>query len=649
MSSYHLFRENFIKSCKSDPSGFIRKILIAIIGLFITLFHLYANSWWGFFSAHIPRILHWTCLSGLTFLFFRSTKKKAWWQELIDWGLFIAAVASGLYMLMAWQDIVMSGGYYSTTDAIVSMVLVLVILEATRRGISSFLSLTAAVFIAYALWGHHLPGFFGHREYGFYRVFAFLCTTPEAVFGIPIGVSSTYMIMFIIFGAMLGALGGSDFFIDLAFSITGRLRGGPAKASVVSSALVGTVSGSSTANVVTTGTFTIPLMKRGGYEPNFAGAVEAVASTGGQITPPIMGAAAFLMVELTNTPYLKVAMSALIPAFLYFFAAFVIVDLEAKRTGMTAKKRGDLPKFKIVMKQRGYLILPLFTLFGFIIYGYSPMRSVFLSLLTLIVLSFLGKRTRPGPLTFPKALIQAARNTIPIACACASAGIIMGIINLTGIGVKVSILITEFAQTNLLLGLMFTMVACIILGCGMPTTAAYIIVAVLAAPSLIDAGVPPLIAHMFIFYYGCTAPITPPVAMSSYAAAAIAEGDPMKVALNSVRIGFVVFIIPYLLVYFPQLMMIGTPLGIGLALGSAIAGIVLLSAGISGVLIRHCLWWERVLFFIAGALLFIPGVISDLAGLVLGALIVVSQIVLQRPMPVAEWAEMATSGRIEDN
>lgn len=616
---------------KDHPSESIRTLLISAIGLFIALFHLYSNSWWAFFSAHIPRIIHWTCLSAITFLIFRSSKKNnTWWTNLIDYTLFALSVAAGIYMLLAWQEIVVSGGYYSDTDAIVSIVLVLLILEATRRGISGFLAITAAVFIAYALWGHHLPGILGHREYGVYRIFAFLCTTPEAVFGIPLGVSSTYMIMFIIFGAVLSALGGSDFFIDLAYSLTGRMRGGPAKAAVVASAMVGTISGSSTANVVTTGTFTIPLMKRGGYDPSFAGAVEAVASTGGQITPPIMGAAAFLMCEFTDTPYLTVATSALIPAFLYFFAAFIIVDFEAKKNGMTAQKSEDLPVFKTVMKERGYLIVPLFTLFGFIIYGYSPMRAVFLSLLALIVLSFLGKSTRPGWLTIPKALIQAARNTIPIACACASAGIIMGIINLTGIGVKFSALITEFAGSNLLLGLVFTMGACIILGCGMPTTAAYIIIAVLAAPSLIDAGVPPLVAHMFIFYYGCTAPITPPVAMSSYAAAAIAEADPMKVAWNSVRIGFVVFVIPYLLAYFPQLMMIGTAAQIVLSLASAIIGVVFLSAGLSGMLIKHCSWWERVFISIAGACLFIPGFKTDMMGLLLGASIIAFQIFVPR-------------------
>ena len=616
---------------KEHPSESIRKILISAIGLFISLFHLYLNSWWAFYSAHITRIVHWTCLSALTFLIYRTSKKKNPLGVTVDYILCAAAIASGVYMLLAWQDIVISGGYYSDLDAIVSIVLVLLILEATRRGISVFLSVTAALFIAYALWGHYLPGILSHREYGYYRVFAFLCTTPEAVFGIPIGVSATYMIMFIIFGAVLSALGGSDFFIDLAYSITGRLRGGPAKAAVVASAMVGTISGSSTANVVTTGTFTIPLMKRGGYDPSFAGAVEAVASTGGQITPPIMGAAAFLMCELTDTPYITVATAALIPAFLYFFATFVIVDLEAKKSGMTAEKSEDLPVFTRVMKQRGYLIVPLFTLFGFIIYGYSPMRSVFLSLLALIALSFLGKSTRPGTLTIPKALIQAARNTIPIACACASAGIIMGIINLTGIGVKFSALITEFAKTNLFIGLVFTMIACIILGCGMPTTAAYIIVAVLAAPSLIDAGLPPLVAHMFIFYYGCTAPITPPVAMSSYAAAAIAEADPMKVAWNSVKIGFVIFVIPYLLAYFPQLMMIGTLSQIALSLGSAIIGILLLSAGLSGIFIKYCFWWERILFFFAGALLFVPGLKTDLLGLLLGISIIISQIVVRRP------------------
>jgi TRAP transporter 4TM/12TM fusion protein len=434
------------------------------------------------------------------------------------------------------------------------------------------------------------------------------------------------MIMFITFGCFLQELGGGAFFMDLAFSLTGRFSGGPAKAAVASSALVGTISGSSTANVVTTGTFTIPLMKRAGYDANFAGAVEAVASTGGQIAPPVMGAAAFIIAEMTNTPYIKVAASALIPAFLYFFASFIIVHFEAKRLGMVGQRADTLPRFTAVMKERGYLIIPLFTLFGFMIYGYSPMRSVFLSLLSLIALSFIGKKTRPKLLTIPRALVKAAKNTIPIACACASAGIIMGVINLTGIGVKISSLITQFAETNLFFGLFFTMIACIILGCGMPTTAAYIIISVLTAGSLISAGIPPLVAHMFIFYYACTAPMTPPVAMSSYAAAAIAEGDPMKVALNALKIGFVVFVIPYLLVYFPQLMLIGEPRAIVLSVITAVIGIVMLSAGMTGNLFRRSTWWERGLCFVAGACLFVPGLYTDLAGLLTSILVAVVQL-----------------------
>jgi TRAP transporter 4TM/12TM fusion protein len=616
---YRLWKERF----KGDPSGFLRNILIAAIGLFITLFHLYANSWWGLLSSHIPRIIHWTCLSGLTFLVYSSSgKKKLWWGDTLDWILFVIAMASGLYILITWENITASGGYYTNLDAMISIILVLVILEATRRGVSNILALTAAVFIAYALWGQHLPGIFGHRTYTIYRVFAFLVLTPEAVFGIPIDVSATYIVMFIIFSALANAVGGGEFFTDLAFSITGRLRGGPAKAAVVSSAMFGTISGSSTANVVATGTFTIPLMKKAGYDRNFAGAVEAVASTGGQITPPVMGAGAFIMAELINVPYIKIAIAAIIPAFLYFFATYVFVDLEARRIGMLPKKSGDLPRAGDVFRKRGFLIIPVIALFGFMVYGYSPMRSVFMSVLILVAVSFLGKVTRPGLMTLPNALIKGAKNIIPIACACASAGIIMGVINMTGLGVKLSALITEVAGTNLLLGLFLTMLTCIVLGCGMPTTAVYIIVAVLAGPSLIAAGIPPLMAHMFIFYYGCTAPITPPVAMSSYAGAAIAEGNPLTVASNSVRIGFVAFVIPYLLVYFPELLMIGSPFAIILALVTAMAGCIFLCGGFCGFLIRHIVWWERGFCLIAGTLLFVPGWETDLAGFLLGVLII---------------------------
>jgi len=617
------------KRVKESLSGHLRNALIAAIGLFITLFHLYANSWWGLLSSHIPRIIHWTCLSGLTFLVYRaSEKKKVWWLDTLDWIFFTIAMASGLYMLITWENITASGGYYNDLDAIVSIILVLVILEATRRGVSAILALTAAVFIAYALWGQHLPGIFAHRAYTTYRVFSFLALTPEAVFGIPIDVSATYIVMFIIFSALANAVGGGEFFTDLAFSVTGRLRGGPAKAAVVSSAMFGTISGSSTANVVATGTFTIPLMKKAGYDRNFAGAVEAVASTGGQITPPVMGAGAFIMAELINVPYIDIAISAIIPAFLYFFATYVFVDLEARRIGMLPKKSDDLPRAADVFRKRGFLIIPVIALFGFMVYGYSPMRSVFLSVLALVAVSFLSKATRPGLMTLPNALIKAAKNVIPIACACASAGIIMGVINMTGLGVKLSTLITNVAGTNLLLGLFLTMLACIVLGCGMPTTAVYIIVAVLAGPSLIAAGIPPLMTHMFIFYYGCTAPITPPVAMSSYAGAAIAEGNPLTVAYNSVRIGFVAFVIPYLLVYFPQLLMIGSPFTIILALVTAMAGCIFLCGGLCGFLIRRIVWWERALCLVAGTLLFVPGWETDLSGFILGVLIILYRITL---------------------
>jgi TRAP transporter 4TM/12TM fusion protein len=568
--------------------------------------------------------LHWTCLAGLTFLIIplKKTNKKKY-HEYISWILFIISISTGIYMLISWQGIVMSGGYYSQLDAIISFIMVLIILEATRRTVSPFLAFIAGIFILYALFGHLLPGMFTHRKYGFERVFAFLATTPEAIFGIPIGVSATYVIMFIIFGSLLQALGGSEFFMDLAFSLTGRFYGGPAKASILASALVGTISGSSTANVVTTGTFTIPLMKRSGYDKNFAGAVEAVASTGGQITPPVMGAAAFIIAEMTNTPYLKVAKAAIIPAFLYFFACFVAVHLEAKRINIALPDKESLPKFYSVMKKRGYLIIPFFSLFGFMIYGFSAMRSVFFSLIITIALSFIKKETRPNLYTIPKALIDSAKSAIPIACACACAGIIMGIINLTGIGVKLSSLIVLLAEKNLLLSLFAVSVSAIILGCGMPTTAVYIILSVLTAPALIKVGVPALTAHMFIFYYGCTAPITPPVAMSSYAAAAIAQGDPMKVAFKSVKIGFIVFVVPFLLVYFPELMLLGEPFKVLIAFLSAITGIVFLNGGTIGYLVAHLNKMTRMLLIIAGALMFIPGWKTDFSGLVLGIIIIV--------------------------
>jgi TRAP transporter 4TM/12TM fusion protein len=425
----------------------------------------------------------------------------------------------------------------------------------------------------------------------------------------------------VLFGAFLQASGAGDFFLKLASGAVGTIRGGPAKIAIFASALFGTISGSAVANCASCGAVTIPLMKRSGYKPHFAAAVEAVASTGGQIMPPIMGAGAFIIADIVGVSYWAVAIAAIIPALLYFTTAFLGVDFEAQKSGLRGLDRSEVPVLRKVLLSEGYLLLPIVVLlFSIVVLLNSPIRAALLSLAATIVVSYFRAHTRLGPRKLMEALAGGARGALEVAAACACAGIVVGILNLTGLGQIIASVVIELSQGVILIALILSMLVCIVLGMGLPTTPAYIIAAAVVAPGLIKMGVPPLEAHLFVFYFACIAVITPPVALAAYTAAAIAKAPPMKVGLTAVKLGIAAFIIPYFFVYNPALIGHGTAFQVTLALVTSLIGIYFLAAAIAGFFLRPLNWPMRVCFAVGALLLIEPGWMTDVMGIGLVAI-----------------------------
>lgn len=609
-----------------DYKGIMAKV-ITIIAVSASVFHLY-TAYRGAFFALTQRSIHWIFMSVLIFLLYPANKKESVKNlKFYDVILALLSIAGGLYILIDMENIFNRAGAATRLDVIFGVIMVLLVLEATRRVIGWILPAVAIVAIAYAYFGPYMPGLLKHRGYSLTRIFPYQFLTTEGIYGIPLGVSATFVYLFILFGAFLEKTGAGRFFIDLALAMTGSSQGGPAKASIVSSSLFGTVSGSSVANVVGTGTFTIPLMKSIGYEPHFSGAVEAAASTGGQIMPPIMGAAAFIMAENLGISYGTVAAAAAIPALLYYVSLFGQVHFRAGRLGLSGIPKDQLPDIKKTFRRGWHLLLPLIVLIGSLIRGYSPMKGVFWTIVITVILSFVKKETRMTPIKFVETLEAGAKTAVEVAAASACAGIIVGVITMTGLGLKLAGLVIIWSGGNLPLALIFTMIASIILGLGLPTTAKYIILATLAAPALIELSVPPIAAHIFILYFGVIADITPPVALASYAAAGVARADPMKTGFAALRVGLAAFIIPFIFVYHPSLLLIGTVGEIITASVTSVIGAISLAAGLQGWFITKTKNWERILFLIMAFLLIKPGVMTDLIGI--GGLITITLVQLK--------------------
>ena len=542
--------------------------------------------------------------------------------------IILAFVSAGsfLYMGINYEQLVAQAGNYTQIDIAVAMVAIVLLFEACRRVVGVPILVVVGCFIAYAYFGNMIPGTFGHRGFTIQRIATHLYFTTEGIIGTPLAVCSTFIFLFILFGAFLERTGVGQFFIDIANSIAGKATGGPAKVAVISSALQGMITGSSVANTVGSGSFTIPMMKRMGYRPEFAAAVEAAASTGGQIMPPIMGAAAFLMAEMTGIPYSNIVIAAIVPAFLYFSGIMIMVHLEAKRYGLKGLPPEEIPNFFKFMFCYWYLLLPLIVLVTMMMTGYTPARSALVAIVVAIVVSMFRKETRMSPQTFLDALEGGARNIIGVAIACSVAGCIVGIVTLTGIGLKLAGGLLSISGGNVLLALFFTMIASIVLGMGVPTTANYVIMATITAPVVLKLGIDLLPAHMFVFYFGIVADITPPVALAAYAGSAIARSNPLKTGVQATKLAIAAFLIPYVFALNPSLLLLGsTPIQVVSVTITAFIGMFGVASAVEGYLFANMNPIVRIIALAGGLLLIIPGAATDIIGVVLVLLVLAFQ------------------------
>jgi len=557
----------------------------------------------------------------------KNTTKENYmpWYDVVMMAL---GTGSFLYFTFNANNIIQQGTRFEAYQIVIGVIGILALIEVTRRCVGLPILCVAGFFILYALfWGLTNPDFWGRIKYFVRNLFY----TKTGVFSTPVDVCSKYIVIFIIFGAFLERTGISEFFIQLANSAAGKYSGGPAKVAVISSALCGMVSGSSVGNTVTTGSVTIPMMKDTGYKPEFAGAVEAAASTGGQIMPPIMGAAAFLMADFIGVPYSSILGRAILPAVLFFAGIFITVHLEAKRLGLSGIPKDMLPKFKNLIK-RIYLLLPLIMLVVWVSGNFMTMqKAASLAIILAIVVSLFNKNNRITPTKFIDALEAGGKSTITVAAACGVAGIISGSITMTGLANELINAIINVAGDHLIIALFLTMLCCIVLGMGVPTTANYCIMAATCAPILIRMGVPALAAHFFVFYFGIVADITPPVALAAYAGSAIAKSNPMKTAFNASRLAIAVFIVPYVFCFSPALLIIDTtPLEVIRIAITSLIGIFGVSAGLEGYFIKEMNIVIRLVFVLSGIMLIIPSIITDVIGVVVIALAIAFQYVMSK-------------------
>ncbi|GBF32397.1 TRAP-type uncharacterized transport system [Desulfocucumis palustris] len=554
---------------------------------------------------------------------FRKNSQKG--ITVFDAALALCGLAVGGYVLINFNEMVMRMGAPNKMDLLFGGLCILLVLEATRRAIGWPLPIVTGVFLLYNYFGNHIPGTFGHRGYDIPRIINQMYLTTEGIFGVPLGVVVSIVFLFVLFGSFLEKSGGGNFFINFAVAVAGKAKGGPAKIAVIGSGLMGTISGSSIANVATVGSLTIPMMKRVGYRPEFAAAVEAGASTGGQIMPPIMGAGAFIMAEFTQIPYVQIIAAAAIPAILYYFSIYMNVHFEACRTNMEGLPEDEVPKLKKILQDGWVYIIPIVSLVAILIMGYSPARAAYIGIALLILASMLRSATRMKLVDIWDALKDAGMTSFSIIAACACAGMIVATVSMTGLGIKFSNMIGALAGGKEILALGLTMLASLILGMALPTTANYIVQASVAAPALVALGLPVLTAHLFVFYFGVFADITPPVALAAYAAAGIAKANPLITGVLASRNVIVAFLIPYLFVYFPALLGKAPASQVAIVTITAMLAVVALSAAFTGFFRRKCGIIERLGLLVIGALLLYPEHFSDIIGFGLLVLLFVYQ------------------------
>lgn len=577
------------------------KVVVILVAILFSSFHLYTSAF-GLMASMLQRNIHLMFALVLSFLLFPARKTSPLGRiTLFDTLLVILSFITMIYLWINFKEIIWRTTFPLFWDKIIGLILIVMVLEMARRTIGIALPIISIIFLLYAYFGPILPSPFTHRGYDIDRIIGTIYMTTNGIFGIPLGVSATFISMFILFGSFLEHSGGGQFFIDLANALVGRTRGGPAKVAVVASGIFGSISGSAAANVATTGTFTIPMMKKLGYKDYFAGAVEAVASTGGMIMPPIMGSGAFIMAEILGISYVTVIKAAFIPALLYYIALMIMVHFEAIKQDLKGLSREECPKLRDVIITRGYLLMPLILLiYLLVIRRMSPMMSALWSSVAVILVSFLGRATKMNIEKLIKAFVGAAENMIKVASACACAGIVIGVLSLTGLGLRLSIILPIFAGNNLILLLFLTMIASIILGMGLPATAAYILLAVLGAPALVGLGASPLAAHLFVFYFGCISNITPPVCVAGFVASGISGASVNKIGMAAVKLGIVGFLVPYLFIFNSTLLLEGAFFKILYTFFTGITGCFCLAIGLQGWLFEKLSWILRIIMILAG-------------------------------------------------
>ncbi|WP_346795648.1 TRAP transporter permease [Halomonas sp. Bachu 37] len=629
-----------------QPGVVLRLITIVAVGL--SLFQLYSAGIQplGLFyqrSIHLALVM---MLAILMFPVFGPNRKRGLLGWMIDLVFFAGAMITGGYLVFFLDEIINRAGFWNSTDILVSCIATVTVLEASRRAVGFGMTIIGVLAIVYAFagprgelpWlGQWLPGIMEHRGYGLERVAGQLYLGQEGIFGLPLGVAATYIFIFVLFGAFLESTGAGKFFIDMAYAATGRQRGGPAKAAVLASAGMGSISGSAIANVVTTGAFTIPLMKRLGYKSHQAGGIEAAASTGGQIMPPLMGAGAFLIAEYTNTPYLDVVKVSILPAIMYFATVYLFVHIIALKQGMQGMTKSELPQMRQVMRDGWHFLLPLAVLVWLLAMNLSPMRVGFIAVVTMVAVAVLRYAiwflfiapSQGQSVTFDsikqvagaglakliEGLELGARNAVAVSMACAVAGIIVGVVGLTGLGLKFSSMMMAFSGGNLVLALVMVLLASLILGMGLPVTASYIVLIVLVGPALTaEFGVPLLIAHLVVFWYSQDSNVTPPIALAGFAGAAIAGSKPMETGFQAWKFAKGLYLIPLFMVFNPEII-VGGPLPVVLWNGViAILALCAFAAALEGYLFTRMAWLPRLAITAAIVTVFYPNVIAEVAG-----------------------------------
>lgn len=607
-------------------------ILISAIAVGLSLYHMH-TSYFGTPPVLVHRSIHVAVILVLTFALYPAYRKASRTKlPVYDAILMVLAVSTAVYMFVNYQEIVRRGGRPEDLDLVFAAILVILVIEAARRVTGLALPILAVLFFGYTLVGRDLPGILRHRGYDTDAILSFLYMSTEGVYGTAISVSASYIFLFVLFGAVLQRSGMGQFFNDIALALAGQTRGGPAKVAVIGSGFLGSINGAAVANVVTTGAFTIPLMKRVGYTKNFAGAVEATASVGGQILPPIMGASAFIMAETLGMPYRQIAIAAIVPALLYYLGIIAQVHLRATSQGLSGISKENLPAVGAVMKERGHLLLPLiFLVYMLFFSGRTILFSALLTIILTVVVAQFRPATRMGIKDIIGALDDGARTAVSVAVACATVGIIVGAVTLTGFGVTLANAIVQIGGGNLIAALVLTMITSIILGMGLPSIPTYIITSTMAAPALGQLGVEPLVAHMFVFHFGLFANITPPVALASYAAAGLSGGDPMRTGLTSMRLAAAGYIIPYMFVLNPA-MLLQDVSGIeaGRVILTGTCGVLLLAVAIEGHLMAKVPVVLRLAFVAAAITLMSPDGFTDLIGAGVGVAALVAQAVIAK-------------------